>query len=321
MPEQSKIVPTQDEYDIVVQAYAGAINSHKLTLYYTNAAAPATGTNGPTPDIILTPKEPPFSKTYSTAMTGATGSPVFYPLVHYPPESCRSDPSFDGLCDVYRLKLNRNKTKGALNFVVITLEWDATTLPDLALVAAGLGLGSSPGLVMFLWDTPDHAMDRGAVGGQDDALPQRLGFTATQDEYDLVVQVSKGAVSSYKISAILSDEVFTKPYEILDPATGQPLVQNPDGSLTPTEPVDSAAPVPSLAIAPIDTDTQIAGIGLGTTEQFDPTDLISRGAIRATATTGTPPSGLVLFLALVLLPLLIVAAAVYTMRRRHADLF
>jgi hypothetical protein len=48
---------------------------------------------------------------------------------------------------------------------------------------------------------------------------------------------------------------------------------------------------------------------------------MSRGAIRATATTGAPPSGLVLFLALVLLPLLLVAAAVYALRRRHAELF
>jgi hypothetical protein len=326
MPEEASITPEQDEYDIVVQAWGGAINSYKITAYYSDKPISGGG-GGPivTPDLALSPDDAaPFRKTYTSPVAfPTTGSPALYPVVHWSPDDCRNNPAFDGICDVYRIKLNRNKTKDALNFVVIELSWQATALPDLALVAAGLGLGYFPDLDMFIWDRPDHAMAREAVGGQGDGYPERIGLRATQDEYDLVIQSGKGAVTGYTLSAFMTDEVFDKPFELLDPITGQPITKQPDGTFAPTPLPDGSGAVPGLDLAPIDVDDQIAGIGLGTTEQFDREEALRLGqqALRNVSVNSDPPSTAVLVLALAVLPLAVLAGAVALMRRRHNVLF
>jgi hypothetical protein len=319
-PEQANFVPAKDNYDIVVQAFAGAVTSYKLTVYYTNEI---NRLGAVTPDIILNPNQKPFVQTYTSALAGENGEPALYPVVHQKPDDCRNNPAYTGLCDVYRVKLNRNRAKGALNFVVIELDWNATTLPDLALVAAGLGLGSVPDLDIFVWDAPDHEVGRDAVGGQGQSIPERAGFTATQDEYDIVIQSDVGPSSSYKLTAYMTDELFNKPFEILDPVTGLPVGTTPadDGNAFAGIIPDGSGTVPPLALAPIDSDSQIAGIGLGTTEQFGSDLQLGGQALRATATTATPPSGLVLVLALLLLPLAVLGGGVFALRRRHSDLF
>jgi hypothetical protein len=314
-PEQIKVVPTQDEYDIVVQAYAGAISGYKITVSYTNGAALKAG--DVTPDIVLTPHTPPFQKQYTSVV--AAGAPA----VAFFPDACRNQPGYQELCDVYRIKLNRNHAKDALNFVVVQLDWQpVAVVPDLALVAAGLVGHPVPDLNMYVYDAPDHSLD-GIGGTSIENVPERVGWAATQDEYDLVVQSAGGTGTSYKLTAFMTDEMFSKPFELLDPVTGQPLVQQPDGNITPVvEPVDNSTAPPPLALAPIDADSQIAGIGLGTTEQFDATNPLLNGhALRNTAATGTPPSGIALFLALLLLPAACLGAGVVVMRRRHSANF
>jgi hypothetical protein len=320
-PEQSNFVPAKDDYDILVQAFAGAITSYKLTVFYTTEI---NRLGLVTPDIILNPNQKPFVQTYATALAGENGEPALYPVVHHKPDDCRNNPAYTGLCDVYRIKLNRNRAKDALNFVVIELDWQGTSLPDLALVAAGLGLGTVPDLDIFVWDAPDHEVGRDVAGGQGQSIPERAGFAATQDDYDIVIQSDVGPANSYKMTAYMTDELFQKPFELLDPITGQPIGSAPvnDGSLFAGIIPDGSPTVPPLALAPIDADSQIAGIGLGTTEQFDATNpLLTGHALRATAITGKSPSGLILVLMLVLLPLGAMGGGVLVLRRRHSDLF
>ncbi|HVT78564.1 MAG TPA: hypothetical protein VHD87_16110 [Acidimicrobiales bacterium] len=321
MPEQAKFVPTQDEYDVVVQAFAGAITGYKLTVYYENGGSKISNV---TPDIVLSPNQAPFVKTYSTALAGENGEPALYPVVHQHPDDCRNNPAYNGLCDVYRLKLNRSTAKGAQNFVVLQLDWDGTMLPDLALVAAGLGLGYVPDLNIYVWDTPSHELGYQAIGGNDSSEPERAAFTATQDEYDVVIQCDLGASTSYKLTAYMTDELFSKPFEVLDPLTGQPVGSAPlddSNNLAGLIPDHSGDTIGTLPLAPVDTDTQIAGIGLGTTQEFNPEGVqFGHSALRNTAATGPAPSGFVLVLALVLFPLLVLAAGFWALRRRHEAL-
>jgi hypothetical protein len=313
MPEQIKVVPTQDEYDLVVQAYAGAITGYKLTVSYTNGAQLAAGSV--TPDIVLAPHAPPFQKQYTSVI--AAGAPA----VAYFPDACRNQPGYQELCDVYRVKLNRNHAKDAVNFVVIQLDWDPVVVPPLSTPAVGLVSRPVPDLNMYVYDEPQHSLE-GVGGAGLDTVPERAGFVATQDEYDLVVQSAGGTGTSYKLTAFMTDEKFTKPFELLDPVTGQPLVQQPDGEITPVAPSDNSVIVPELALAPIDTDTDIAGIGLGTTEQFSASDLKLGGrALRNTAVTAEAPSGIVLVLMLLVVPLALLGAGVVVVRRRHSAIF
>jgi hypothetical protein len=309
-PEQIKIPPKSSEYDIVVQAYAGAITGYKITVSYTNTAAITAG--GITPDIVLRPHGPVFNQEYQSVI--AAGAPA----VLWLPDGCRNDPSVDFLCDVYRIKVNRNLSKEALNFVVVTLDWEPVVIPGLVIAVAGLNARPVPDLNIYVYDAPDHALE-GVGGAGLVTVPERLGFVATQDEYDLVVQSAGGTGINYKLSAFMSDEIFEKPYEFTDPETGEKFRQEPDGSIVPVEPDNASISLPQLGLAPIGADDQIAGIGLGTTEQFDSDEALrlGRNALRNATATTKPPSGVVLFLALVALPLGLFAAGVLIMRRRH----
>ncbi|MEY2419755.1 MAG: hypothetical protein QOG90_2435, partial [Actinomycetota bacterium] len=228
MPEQLKIVPAQDEYDLVVQAYAGAITGYKLTVSYTAGAGVPAG--GVTPDIVLTPHAPPFTKQYTSVI--AAGAPA----VAFFPDACRNQPGYQELCDVYRIKLNRNHAKDAINFVVIQLDWTPVVVPAQDLVAINLVGHPVPDLNMYVYDAPNHSLE-GIGGTSIENVPERVGWVATQDEYDLVVQSAGGTGTSYKLSAFMTDEVFTKPFELVDPLTGKPIVQQPDGEIAPA-PVD-----------------------------------------------------------------------------------
>jgi hypothetical protein len=280
-------------------------------------------TPGVPPDITLTAHTAPFVKQVTSALSGYTGAPALYPVIQYKPDACRNNPAYNGLCDVYRVHVNRNLSKAALNFVVIELDWDATYTPPVDAVAVGLNGAQEPNLDMFVWDTADHVMDHFAVGGVSSTVPERVAFTATQDEFDVVVQLSNGVSSGYKITAQTTDQIYDKPFELLDPVTGQPIALPSDSSdtgpvVTPPDYSDTSA-TPELPLQAIDNDSQISGIGLGTTEQFDASDLmrLGRAAARNTAAVSKPPSSVILVVSLVLLPLAILAAGVGFLRRRR----
>lgn len=313
VPEQILLTPDQDEYDVVVQAYAGPVRGYKLTVSYTSNATLKAG--AVTPDIVLSPHKP-FSHSYDTVLVGQPGLSVF-------PDGCRSQAEYDYVCDVYRIKLNRNPAKGALNFVVVTLDWTPTaTAPGLDAVATATVERPVPDLNMYVYDAPQHSLT-GIGGTHVDAVPERVGWTATQDEYDLVIQSSAGMGLQYKLTAFLTDEIFDKPFELVDPITGETLIQQPDGSLAPATPTNVPVTIPPLALAPVDDDAQISGIGLGTTQQFDEAQALKLGreALRNTAVTTKPPSDALLWLSLVFLPGGLVGGFVLLMRRRHKQAF
>ena len=74
--------------------------------------------------------------------------------------------------------------------------------------------------------------------------------------------------------------------------------------------------MPTAASAP---DRQIAGIGLGTTEQFDPSDLAVARQTRAVA-NAEPPSTLALIAGMIAFPLVAGVTVVLVLRRRRQAL-
>ncbi len=324
MPEQMKLNdPKQDEYDLVVGAYAGAVSEYTVVVEYLNA----TG-GSPTPakaDILLSPGKV-VSKVVNSPLAGYTGAPALYPVLTWPPDECRNDPTRDLVCDVHRIKLNRDMTKDAINFLVVEVTWDAQYTPDLVAVAAGLSGIQNPNLDIILWDTATHKLDREVVGGQDSGMPERAAISAVQDEYDVVIQLQNGANAQYTLRAYLSNEVFAKPFESLEKLQE---FEDQSGSTDPAPSGFSSIPdaagnnseIPSLGLAPIIPDADIAGIGLGVNEQFDGSKLSLGGVTRNTAAVSKPPSGIALVLALGVLPILLGVAGVGVLRRRRHALF
>ncbi len=286
------------------------------------APVSASVTPGVKPDFVLSPHAP-VTKSYTSLLVNDPGPLVndaddeVHGLVPVPtPDQCRT-PAFDVVCDVYRIKLNRSTATDAVNQVVLSMEWTGTLLPDLILVVAGLGIGYVPDLDMFLYAKPDDYLPYGDVGGRSTGIPERIGFVATQDEYDLVIRAGTGFTSAYKLTAFLSDELFEFPSELLDDVAAPPF-ESSDGTIAPGVPGLVAAPdEPGLALAPIATDAQISGIGLGTTEQFDPQALNLGAQTRAVAATRKPPSTLSLILVMLALPLSVGSGVVLALRRRR----
>lgn len=314
-PEQIKITPAQDEYDLVVNAFAGAITGFKVTVSYTAGATLPAG--AVTPDIVLAPHAAPYIHTYQSVLAGV---PAVVPY----PDACRNQPPYQQICDVYRIKLNRNHAKDATNFVVVTLDWNPVTVPAIDTPAIGLVSRPVPDLNMYVYDAPQHSLD-GVGGTSIQNVPERVGWVATQDEYDLVVESAGGVATGYTLNAFMTDEIFGKPFEAIDPTTGKTLVQQPDGSLVPVTAPPSNEPavsLPQIALAPIGADSQISNIGLGTTQQFNGNPLaFSASPLRATAATAKPPSGLALVLFLIVVPLGALGAAIVVVRRRHTAIF
>jgi hypothetical protein len=325
MPEQMKLnEPKQSEYDVVIGAYAGAVTGYTIVVEYLNAKG-----SSPTPakaDIVLTPGGKPFVKTVNSALVGYTGAPALYPVLTWAPDDCRNDPTKNALCDVYRIKLHRDPNPDAINFVVIELTWDASYTPDLALVAAGTSGLQVPNLDLILWDTATHKLDREVVGGQESAMPERAAISATQDEYDVVVQLQDGATTQYTIRAYLSNEIFDKPFESLEQLDQSAAPDNSgdaggnDGFFA-TPDASGDTTIPGLDLAPINADPDIAGIGLGVDEQFNGNQIALGGATRNTAAVSKAPSGMTLVLALGIVPIVIGVLLVGGLRRRRHAMF
>jgi hypothetical protein len=279
--------------------------------------ASANVTPGVVPDIVLSPASRTFTKHYDTLLVN-DASPQADPSVVPTPDQCRDLAAYDTVCDVYRIKIVRDVSKGAQNFVVLNVDWRSQAhTPALALAVAGLSDSDVPDIDLFLYKDADTYIDYADVGGRGAVVPERIVWQATQDEYDLVVRAGTGVATEYRITAQLSNEVFTKPFELLD----QPdFLAAPPPDLSSNEPV-AALPSPAigapLALAPIDSDPQISGIGLGTDEQFGAEGINLGNKTRAVAAQSEPPSTLALILAMVLFPLAAACGAFFVLRRRR----
>ncbi len=297
------------------------------TLAASSPGASAAVTPGVKPDIVLSPENRTFNEDYSTLLIN-DATPQADPAVVPTPDQCRDLPPLTFVCDVYRIKIVRDKTPGAANFMQLTVTWDPQAhTPAGVFVAFGLSDSDVPDIDLFLYQDADTYIDYHEVGGRGAVIPERMAWEATQDEYDLVVRAGTGVATEYSINVRMSNELFDKPFEFLDEVTsGASPNAEPNAGPTPSNGGSPAGggfelPSSSFALAPLDDDAQIAGIGLGTTEQYDTAVLGLGNKTRQVAATSEPPSTLVLVLAMVLLPLASAFFLAFILRRRRGDAF
>jgi hypothetical protein len=280
--------------------------------------ASANVTPGVVPDIVLSPSSRTFTKHYDSLLVNDL-TPQADASVVPTPDQCRDLPPLDVFCDVYRIRIVRDVSKGAQNFVVLNVDWKSQAhTPALALAVAGLSDSDVPDIDLFLYKDADTYIDYAEVGGRGAIVPERIVWQATQDEYDLIVRAGTGVATEYRITAQLSNEVFSKPFEALDQSESAAaplpdLSSDQPGAVLPSP--ELAAP--ALPLAPIDADPQISQIGLGTNEQFGADALNLGNNTRAVAAQSEPPSTLVLILAMVLFPLAAASGALVVLRRRR----
>lgn len=294
-------------------------------VFFTGAPVASAGvTKGVKPDIVLSPQKRTHKQQVQSILVND-----FSPLAHDEaeevnppsPDQCRDVPALDLVCDVYRIRIVKDPTPGASNFVQILISWPRqASTPALALGVVGLSSADLPDIDVFLYADADAPLDYTQVGGRSAITPERVVFEATQEEYDLVVRSGTGVATEYSLSFRVTNELPITPFELLDevtpPARGDAVAAPAfiDGQRV--DPVTGLAVSP-MALAPLDTDEQIAGIGLGTTEQFDP-EFLGRATSQRAATSGRAPSTVTLLLAMVVTPAACAAASLGALRRRRS---
>lgn len=291
------------------------------------------------PDYVLNPGQ---------SVTIVNTTPLIGHFLTGDPQTCRGDialgpyaaiEALDPLaCRVYRIKLNLDKSKEADNVVFIRADFDQIQLPSPNAVAAGLNPTPLNGIDVNVWNFQDHYLGQNyeppilfpsATGDINDPptgassfnAPEIGAFAARQDLYDITVFADLGVNQGFKLKLTYSNEIFEKPFEALDPTnTLAPLDDLSEDTTTGFDTGIVTPPDGGLAELPVDTDSDIAGVGSGVSEQFDPSALIALDqATRNIAATAKEPSGLALVLGLVAAPAVLVAGfAFFLRRRRHA---
>ena len=282
-------------------------------------------TKGVRPDIVLSPDHRAAERHVNSVLVNDLS-----PLAHdeaedvnpASPDQCRDIPAFDLLCDVYRIRIVRDPAPGAANFVQILLSWPRqASTPALPLAAAGIGQADLPDIDVFLYSNPDSPEDYAKVGGRGSITPERVVFEATQEEYDLVVRSGTGVTTEYTLKARVTNELPFTPYEYLETSPTPPSASAPPAGPDSTVASGGSVAIPaSLTLAPLDADAQIGGIGLGTTEQFDPA-LVGRSAARQAAADVAAPAVWMLWFALLVTPAAVLTTGYIVMRRRHGEVF
>ena len=255
--------------------------------------------------------------------------------MHTPADCVGDAPS----CDVIRLKLNRDLSEGALNFVRIELRWEGGAQPpDLALVVAGLGLGPVNDLDMYVYDAAGTELE--TAGGATAGDHEVAAITADQDVYDLVINQFTGATLEYELSITFSNELFESPFESLDPAlrdrSGSSGVVDRSGDPVPPAAVapapiaapieiaaaptfDAPAPGVAAAVRAVEPDTDFAGFRGSVDDNLaaQPVQASRASAVR----DADPPAPFLVLFWLVLAPTATaIAFALYLRRRRPAAL-
>ena len=241
-------------------------------------------------------------------------------------------------CDVIRLKLNRDTSEGAVNFIRIELRWEGGAQPpDLALVVAGLGLGPVNDLDMYIYDAAGTRIE--GTGGATAGDHEVGAILADQDVYDLVINQFTGTTLEYELSIIFSNELFESPFEALDPSLRDSSASNgavdrsgdvvppPAASVAPSvgpSELSSPAPVGSLApitdavatVRDVEADSDFAGFRGTVDDQLAAPSPLQASRTSVLADAPAPGTALVLFW-LVLAPTLIALAFFLYLRRRR----
>jgi hypothetical protein len=260
-------------------------------------------------------------------------TPHYGAEVLYPPHACRGDArTVDDnaaplICIAYRIVLNLDPSPKAQNTVIFEAVFNQTQVQSLPVVAAGLNPPPAGGVNVYVWDKEDHYLGQDSAtdpkdedpGGASFNDPELGSFTAKQRMYDITVQAEAGPTSGFDLHVTFSNEIFTRPLEILD-QFGNPKAPDapPDKVLAPVE-APAVFTAPALQPAAVAPDSDIAGIGLGVNEQFDPAQFALPPATRTVSAT-EPPSTLVLVVGMVGFPFVAGLAALLVMRRRRQAL-
>jgi hypothetical protein len=141
-------------------------------------------------------------------------------------------------CDVVRVYLERDPSPDATNFLRVELSWDnGPSAPAVVVAVAALSPTYANDIDMYIYDADGKRLkDSGGLSANQIEV---AGITATTPYYDLVISQFTGATTQYTLKFSYSNELFTAPFELLDPAFN-------DGS-TFTPPVDHSGTVPSSA--------------------------------------------------------------------------
>ncbi|MDP1794237.1 MAG: hypothetical protein Q8K63_08890 [Acidimicrobiales bacterium] len=275
-------------------------------------------------------------------------TPLIGALLFYSPAECRGESvnlaapdtaTAPLVCKSYRIAINIDPNPKANNVVLLSAEFDQVQAPSLALVAAGLNPPPLNGVNVYVWDYEDHYLGQNAaVAGPGDpedvppgsasfASPERGGFKVKQRVYDITVNGETGVNTAFTLRVTYSNEVFKSPEELLDNPNAFPGETN--DSAPPPVGFFGGAPEPSgqdtasfdMPQATLTPDADLAGVGLGVTESFDPAQgLALGGSTRSVSASAKAPSGFVLVLAMLLLPAVLASAAVVVTRRRQRAL-
>ncbi len=138
------------------------------------------------------------------------------------------------------------------------------------------------------------------------------------------MQADRGLNQGYKLHLIFSNEIFGRPFELLDDVPAPAGAIDDESGFTAPPRFDGSAglgapALPSIDVAP---DGDIAGIGLGVNERLDAREALALGAARTrnVAAVGDPPSTLALVVGMIALPFAAGATAVAALRRRRQAL-
>ncbi|MEY2470060.1 MAG: hypothetical protein QOF21_2758 [Actinomycetota bacterium] len=290
-----------------------------LVVLFTVALPTSPASGGPPParpenDYVLTAGAPPTVDDIDTLIVGDQNT--------YTPSQCRDKVVAGLTCDVYRIKLNLSHARGAENFFLAHVYYDATELPQVVVPSLnGPSTGASftgiPGIDMYLYDAQGVMLPTQIVGGENLNSPERVAWHPDQSEYDVVVQANVGLVTRYTLALSLSDELFGKPFEFVDPTP--PSARNGFDAFASAAAGASARAIPAsdLSLALVRADTRIAGIGLGIQERFDAPFFVP--ARTRSVNVAAKPSTFLLLVALLTCPT-VIGSVWFVLARRHRAL-
>ena len=276
---------------------------------HAGAAATSKPLRSMTPDIVLTPDEPPVTKTVHSVLVGGYQQ-------SWTPAQCRSNPIAATNCDVYRVKLNLSRAPGALNFVVISVAYRDVEPPPVVLTdQLAVTPTAVPNLDMKVYYSPDQYLAVDRNGGDNITSPERVNFAPAKAEYDVVVESYLGVATSYEISAYMTDGLYSPPFEARDDAALVAVAP----PLAPTAPATGDNSSTSSFVRPAlgmwaSEDSQLQGISWDIADDF-PSQVSYRSAARSVRATHS--SALAPLLAMGVVPGALALAAVVLLRRRR----
>jgi hypothetical protein len=251
------------------------------------------------------------------------------------PADCRDDAP---TCDVIRVRLDRDRSEDALNFLRVELTWDGgAQAPSLVLVVAGLGAGPVNDLDMYVYDEEGAKVE--GTGGASAGTLEVAGIVAEKDVYDLVVNQFTGATTEYTMEFIFSNELFESPLESLDPslrdasgsgpapvdrsgAAFSPAASAPAASVSfvdvPGGGADSVGLEPSVgaaALVPVDADADFSGFRGAVDDALEGAPLRAVSSASVRTAEAEPPATAVVVFWLLLAPLALLVGVVLFLRR------